>query len=104
MFPQTRGEEFVSFADSLGSEFAKRFDCFDLIQLREVVKVCRASRSLADAGKSCSPSPARRRTHITSFERNTRAFIAFQAKRHQISKKNMKNATLHCKDRLKTTL
>ena len=35
----------------LGPDAAERFDRFDLAQLREVVKVCRASRSLAEAGK-----------------------------------------------------
>ena len=38
-------------ADLLGPDYAERFDYFELAQLREVVKVCRASRSLADAGK-----------------------------------------------------
>ena len=35
----------------LGPDYAERFDYFELIQLQEVVKVCRTSRSLADAGK-----------------------------------------------------
>ena len=35
----------------LGADYAERFDRFDLVQLRETVAVCRASRSLAEAGK-----------------------------------------------------
>ena len=35
----------------LGPDYAERIDFFELVQLREVLKVCRASRSLADAGK-----------------------------------------------------
>ena len=35
----------------LGSDAEERFDRFDLAQLREVVAVCRASRTLAEAGK-----------------------------------------------------
>lgn len=35
----------------LGPDYAGRFDYFELIQLQEVVKVCRTSRSMADAGK-----------------------------------------------------
>jgi transcriptional regulatory protein RtcR len=38
-------------ASLLGSDYAERFDYFELVQLQEVVKVCRTSRSLADAGK-----------------------------------------------------
>lgn len=40
-----------SLAALLGPDAGERFDYFELVQLEEVVKVCRASRSLADAGK-----------------------------------------------------
>ena len=35
----------------LGADFAERFDRFDLVQLREVVAVCRESKTLTEAGK-----------------------------------------------------
>ena len=35
----------------LGEDFAERYDRFDLAQLREVVAVCRESRTAAEAGK-----------------------------------------------------
>ena len=38
-------------ADILGKGYATRFDEFDLVQLAHVVKVCRASQSMADAAK-----------------------------------------------------
>jgi len=38
-------------AGLLGAGYGERFDCFELLQLKEVVKICRSSRSLADAGK-----------------------------------------------------
>ena len=41
-----------SFLDGLlGTDHGEKYDYFELVQLQEVVKVCRASRSLADAGK-----------------------------------------------------
>ncbi|MCQ2380041.1 MAG: RNA repair transcriptional activator RtcR [Victivallaceae bacterium] len=38
-------------AGLLGPDYAERYDYFDLVQLQEVIRVCRASRNLADAGK-----------------------------------------------------
>ena len=37
--------------ESLGPDYASRFDRFDLAQLREVAAVCRESRTAAEAGK-----------------------------------------------------
>ena len=39
------------FAHLLGENWAERFDRFDLAQLREVIAVCRKSRTLTEAGK-----------------------------------------------------
>ena len=46
-----RQTEHSSLDELLGPDHAERFDWFELVQLQEVVKVCRTSRSLADAGK-----------------------------------------------------
>ncbi len=35
----------------LGENYPQKFDYFELVQLREVIKVCRTSKTLADAGK-----------------------------------------------------
>ena len=35
----------------LGAHYDERFDRFELVQLREVIKVCRSCRTLAEAGK-----------------------------------------------------
>lgn len=42
----------VALARLLGAGYAKRFDRFDLVQLKEVLRVCSASKSLADAARS----------------------------------------------------
>jgi len=41
-----------SLADVLGEGFETRYDRFELAQLREVVAVCRESRTAAEAGKA----------------------------------------------------
>ena len=38
-------------AEILGTDFAERFDRFELAQLREVAAACRESRTAAEAGK-----------------------------------------------------
>ncbi len=40
----------------LGTDYAEWFDVFDLAQLERVVKVCRRSKNLADAGKNFAVS------------------------------------------------
>jgi transcriptional regulatory protein RtcR len=35
----------------LGSDYATRYDDFDLVQLKHVVQVCRVSDSMADAAR-----------------------------------------------------
>ncbi len=47
--PEETGAELV---ELLGENPDERFDRFDLAQLREVIAVCRASRTLAEAGKT----------------------------------------------------
>ncbi len=46
---QTAGT--MDLGEILGEDFAERFDRFELAQLREVVAVCRESRTAAEAGK-----------------------------------------------------
>ena len=41
----------IDLAEVLGEDFRERYDRFDLAQLREVVAVCRESRTAAEAGK-----------------------------------------------------
>jgi len=38
-------------APLLGKDYAEKFDSFDLVQLAHVVRVCRSSRSMAEAGR-----------------------------------------------------
>jgi transcriptional regulatory protein RtcR len=48
-------------AELLGAEVAKELDLFDSVQLEETVRICRASRSLSEAGRMLfSASRARR--------------------------------------------
>ena len=35
----------------LGKDYEDRFDLFDVVQLKYVIKICRASSSLSEAGK-----------------------------------------------------
>ena len=44
------GED-MNLAALLGNDYAERYDDFDLVQLRHVVRVCRASESMADTAR-----------------------------------------------------
>ncbi|MBR4317734.1 MAG: RNA repair transcriptional activator RtcR [Kiritimatiellae bacterium] len=44
-------EEDVNLEALLGADYAERFDAFDLVQLTHVIRVCRASDSMADAAR-----------------------------------------------------
>ena len=50
-YPTGRGGKDV-LLEVLGEEAAAELDAFDAVQLAEVVRVCRASRSLAEAGRT----------------------------------------------------
>lgn len=41
----------IDMAELLGKDYASRFDAFELAQLSYVVKVCRESKTMADAAK-----------------------------------------------------
>ncbi len=44
------GED-IDFSGLLGGDYSRRFDPFELAQLKFVIEVCKNSNSLADAGK-----------------------------------------------------
>jgi transcriptional regulatory protein RtcR len=44
-------EDTVALEDLVGAEAASRIDLFDAVQLQAVIKVCRQSKSLSDAGR-----------------------------------------------------
>ncbi|MDB6132773.1 MAG: rtcR [Verrucomicrobiales bacterium] len=49
--PGTEADDPAVLSTVLGRDFAERFDRFDLVQLAWVVRVCRTSRSMAEAGR-----------------------------------------------------
>lgn len=59
----------------LGAEYAARYDRFDLAQLAEVVRVCRESRSLSEAGRKLFAVSRQARASINDSDR-LRKFLA----------------------------
>ena len=53
----------------LGKDAEERFDLFDLAQLREVVAVCRASRTLGEAGKKLFAVSRQNRRSVNDSDR-----------------------------------
>lgn len=64
-------------ADLLGKDFAERFDRFELAQLREVVAVCRESRSAAEAGKRLFAVSRRAKTTVNDTDRLAKYLAKF---------------------------
>ena len=56
-------------ADLLSPEALAEIDPFDHVQLREVIRVCRASRSLSDAGRRLFAASRARRTSANDADR-----------------------------------
>jgi transcriptional regulatory protein RtcR len=50
-YAERSGEAALSLEAIMGGEAASRLDLFDAMQLESVVKVCRQSKSLSDAGR-----------------------------------------------------
>ena len=73
-------------ADLLGPDYAERFDYFELAQLREVVKVCRASRSLADAGKKLFAVSRKAKKSSNDSDRLSKYLAHFGIDFHEIIK------------------
>ena len=73
-------------ADLLGPDYGERFDYFELAQLREVVKVCRASRSLADAGKKLFAVSRKAKKSSNDSDRLSKYLAHFGIDFHEIIK------------------
>ena len=73
-------------ADLLGPDYAERFDYFELAQLQEVVKVCRASRSLADAGKKLFAVSRKAKKSSNDSDRLSKYLAHFGIDFHEIIK------------------
>jgi transcriptional regulatory protein RtcR len=56
-------------AEVIGGEAADELDRFDLVQLADVIAVCRRSRSLSDAGRTLFAASRSRRTSVNDADR-----------------------------------
>ncbi len=56
-------------ADALGAEAAAELDPFDRVQLAEVVRVCRASQSLSEAGRALFASSRAKKSSVNDADR-----------------------------------
>ena len=61
----------------LGPDFREKFDLFDLAQLREVVAVCRASRTLSEAGKKLFAVSREGRRSVNDADRLSKYLARF---------------------------
>ncbi|MCQ2378879.1 MAG: RNA repair transcriptional activator RtcR [Victivallaceae bacterium] len=61
----------------LGKDFDARFDRFDLAQLREVVSVCRSSRTLSEAGKRLFAVSRREKRSVNDADRLSKYLARF---------------------------
>jgi transcriptional regulatory protein RtcR len=64
-------------APLLGADFAERFDRFDLAQLREVVKVCRESKTLTEAGKKLFSVSRQEKRSVNDADRLSKYLARF---------------------------
>jgi transcriptional regulatory protein RtcR len=62
----------------LGSEAAAALDRFDRVQLDDVLRVCRASRSLSDAGRTLFAASRARRTSVNDADRLRKYLARFE--------------------------
>jgi len=75
-------------AGLLGEDCAERFDHFDLVQLQEVVKVCRASRSAADAGKKLFAVSRQAKKSTNDSDRLTKYLARFGLDFNTVNRSN----------------
>jgi len=65
----TPNEDRIFLEDLVGDESLARHDPFDIFQLERVVRVCRTSRSLADAGRALYSTSRERRRKLNDSDR-----------------------------------
>ncbi len=63
------GEKDSYLADLLGSDYTERIDLFELSQLKEVINICRKSRSLSEAGRQLFAASRRERASVNDSDR-----------------------------------
>jgi transcriptional regulatory protein RtcR len=71
-------------ADILGGDYATRFDEFDLVQFAHVVKVCRASQTMAEAAKRLFAVSRRAKTSSNDSDRLAKYLARFGLKFKEI--------------------
>ena len=64
---ESQGE--IDFVALLGAESAQQLDRFDRVQLAEVVRVCRAAKSLSEAGRTLFQASRERRGSVNDSDR-----------------------------------
>ncbi|MFZ2960291.1 MAG: RNA repair transcriptional activator RtcR [Candidatus Ozemobacteraceae bacterium] len=69
----------------LGSQVASTIDLFDRIQLAEVIRVCRTSMSLADAGRKLFAESRKQRRNVNDSDRLRKYLQRFQITWEMIS-------------------
>jgi transcriptional regulatory protein RtcR len=72
--PEEAGSQDI-LADVLGEERAARLDLFDRVQLAEVLRVCRRSRSMSEAGRTLFAVSRQERTTVNDSDR-VRKYLA----------------------------
>lgn len=72
-------------ADILGENDASQLDPFDRVQLAEVVRVCRNSRSLSDAGRKLFSASLARRSSSNDADRLRKYLHRFELSWSEIS-------------------
>jgi transcriptional regulatory protein RtcR len=66
---EPRGPEADDLAAAIGAGAAAALDPFDRVQLAEVVRVCRASRSLSEAGRSLFSASRAKKSSVNDADR-----------------------------------
>jgi len=67
--PMVRGADGVDLDELLGEERVQALDLFDRLQLEAVVRVCRQSRSLSDAGRQLFQASRAQRSVVNDADR-----------------------------------
>lgn len=76
----------LDLAELLGNDYADKFDYFELVQLKEVVNICRESRTLADAGKKLFSVSRKAKKSSNDSDRLSKYLAHFGLDFHTVSR------------------
>ena len=75
--PSAEDGEGVDLAALLGTEALEEIDLFDRLQLESVVRICRDSRTLSDAGRRLFDRSREQKTVVNDADRLRKYLIKF---------------------------